>query len=126
MGRYAKIITAFKHHWLILLLQGLLHLKQRQDEELSSEHAYIRFASEVSSLDSLVYEEDDTTGSGIDPIRIAVCMGQESSRRLLKARFLQSDIGFKRIVGFQEFEIGGKDPGSPTGTFIFISCPTQA
>lgn len=93
-------------------------MKQCQDDELPPEHAYIRFASELSSLESIIHEEDDAKGSGTDPIRIVVCMGHESSRRLLKARFLQSDIGFKRIVGFQEFEIGGKDPGLPTGVFF--------
>lgn len=42
-------------------------------------------------------------------------MSQSSSSRILEAQFLQSDIGFKRIVGFQEFELGGKEFGSRTG-----------
>jgi hypothetical protein len=54
-------------------------LKQRQDDELPPTHAYIRFASELSSLESIVHEEDDAKGSETDPIRIVVCMSQESS-----------------------------------------------
>lgn len=47
-------------------------------------------------------------------------MSKASSIRLLEAQFLQSDIGFKRIVGFQEFELGGRERGSGTGmTMLF-------
>jgi hypothetical protein len=89
-------------------------LKQRQDQELPPEEVYIRYAAELPSLGSIVHEEDNVD-KGSDPIRIVICMSQDSSKRLLDAQFLQSDIGFKRIVGFQEFELGGRDHGSRTG-----------
>ena len=103
-----------------LILLGLLHLKQRQDQELPPEEVYIQYAAEVLSLGSIIHEEDDDmNGAGGDPIRVIICMNKESSKRLLDAQFLQSDIGFKRIVGFQEFELGGRDHNSRTGVSIF-------
>jgi hypothetical protein len=91
----------------------------QQDSELPAEEVYIRYAAEVPSLDSIIHDEDDLEKNG-DPIRIIICMNKESSKRLAGAQFLQSNIGFKRIVGFQEFELGGRDPGSRTGVFLFI------
>lgn len=46
---------------------------------------------------------------GDKPIRIIICMLAEGSRRLLRARFLQSDIASKRVVGYQEFELSTYD-----------------
>ncbi|KAJ6580688.1 hypothetical protein B0H19DRAFT_1328776 [Mycena capillaripes] len=40
-------------------------------------------------------------------LRFIVCMGWEGSDRLQKCQYVQSDIGFKRVVGFYEFELGG-------------------
>lgn len=99
--------------------EGLLHLKARQDDELPPEDHYIRFAAEVPSLSGIIHEEDDETepGQPAQPIRVIICMSKQSSQRLVKTQFLQSDIGFKRIVGFQEFELGGKEFGSNSGMF---------
>ena len=38
-----------------------------------------------------------------------VCMSPEGSRRIVKAQYVQSDIGFKRVVGFHEFELASFD-----------------
>ena len=45
----------------------------------------------------------------------------QSSERLQSAQYLQSDIGFKRIVGFYGLEIGGIEPKSNIGmAFLFL------
>jgi hypothetical protein len=36
-------------------------------------------------------------------------MSQEGSERLMSARYLQSDMAFKRVVGFYEFELAAVD-----------------
>ena len=36
-------------------------------------------------------------------------MSPEGSRRIAKAQYVQSDIGFKRVVGFHEFELASFD-----------------
>jgi hypothetical protein len=46
--------------------------------------------------------------------RIIICMTPHSSSRLQKAQYLQSDIGFKRIVGYDEFEISAMDRDANT------------
>lgn len=89
-------------------------MKKRQDEELSVDEVYIRYAAELhSSLNNIIHDEDEVTDTKTS-IRIVVCMSKESSQRLLDAQFVQSDIGFKRIVGFHEFELGGRDFTSRT------------
>ncbi|KAJ7122723.1 hypothetical protein C8R46DRAFT_1238174 [Mycena filopes] len=98
--------------------EGLLHMKNLQDEYLPSDEAYIRFVLEDPSLDGThdqndEEDEDPESDPGI-PFRIAVCMTKEGSRRLLRAKYLQSDIAFRRIVGFKEFELGGLERDSRT------------
>ena len=97
---------------------GLLHLKSQQDSS-TSEAPYIRFIAEFPELG---FSQDDDGDEDMDnePLRIAVCMSQSSSARLLRAHYLQSDIGFKRIVGFKEFELGGLDENSSTSMFIYL------
>jgi hypothetical protein len=80
--------------------------------------------AELPLLGSIIHEEDDTNRAS-DPIRIIICMSKDSSKRLLDAQFLQSDIGFKRIVGFQEFELGGRDHGSRTGVSVHLLLSVQ-
>lgn len=106
---------------IVTHMSGLLHLKKCQDEELPPDEAYVRYAAKLPFLNDVVHDEDEPTDSGSDAIHVIVCMSKDSSQHLLKAQFLQSNIGFKRIVGFQEFELGGKDPGSRTGKYILES-----
>lgn len=93
---------------LITMSIGLLLMKEIQDRELPSDSVYIRYISEVPTSRMDVHEEDELDEAG-KPLRIIICMSKEGSRRLLQARYLQSDIGFKRVVGFQEFELGELD-----------------
>ena len=65
------------------------------------------------------HEEDDSNETG-DPLQIIICMTKESSRRLLCAQYLQSDIAFKRVAGFLKFEIGGSNQNTNIGwSFLF-------
>ncbi|KAF7975392.1 hypothetical protein HWV62_9607 [Athelia sp. TMB] len=88
---------------------GLLHLKRLQDQDLPPEDHYIRYAEEIPIHSLPVHDEDETEHSNPADkmLRIVVCMSPESSQRLAAAQYLQSDIAFKRVSGFLEFEIGG-------------------
>ncbi|KAF7372822.1 hypothetical protein MSAN_00488200 [Mycena sanguinolenta] len=97
--------------------EGLLYLKKQQDEQLPPEEAYIRYLAEIPAvgITSDPSEDDDSEEFDPDvPFRIAVCMTKEGSIRLLQAKFLQSDIAFRRIVGFKEFELGALERPSRT------------
>ncbi|KAJ3859292.1 hypothetical protein EV359DRAFT_75667 [Lentinula novae-zelandiae] len=58
--------------------------------------------------------EDQRFPSASQPFRFAVCMTSEASKRFVDTQYIQSDIGFKRIVGFYEFEIASIDRYSNT------------
>ncbi|KAG6917541.1 hypothetical protein DXG01_002177 [Tephrocybe rancida] len=72
--------------------------------------------------------EDERTDP-TQPLRIVICMTRAASHRLLKAQYLQCDIGFKRVVGFQEFELAGMDRtsnSSITYCRVFVTRQTAA
>jgi hypothetical protein len=72
------------------------------DKELPPELQYIHYAAEIE-----VHEEDSLDSMDITtPFQVVICMTKEASTHLLNAQFLQSDIGFKCITSFQEFERG--------------------
>ncbi|KIJ11915.1 hypothetical protein PAXINDRAFT_15246 [Paxillus involutus ATCC 200175] len=98
--------------------KGLLHLKNVQDSELLFEDRYIRLAVELP-LHELEELSEDEDGGG-SHFRLVICMLPQNSRRLKEAQYLQSDIGFKRIQAFQEFELGGKDMKSNISSFIWL------
>lgn len=50
-------------------------------------------------------------------------MTQEGSKRLLSAQYLQSDMAFKRVVGFYEFELAAVDRISNTSMRLCSSLP---
>jgi hypothetical protein len=45
-------------------------------------------------------------------------MSEEGSKRLLRAQYVQSDIAFKRVVGFYEFELAAMDRDANTSTHV--------
>ncbi|KAJ7841661.1 hypothetical protein B0H13DRAFT_1649125, partial [Mycena leptocephala] len=95
--------------------KGILHLKRLQDDTLAPHQHYIRVILELDNAILPVHEEDDDPPPATDnKTRIIVCMAPDSSARLHKAQYLESDIGFKRIVGFDEFEIAGMDRDANT------------
>jgi hypothetical protein len=61
------------------------------------------------------HEEDEPPiPSNKKRTRIIICMSRNGSRRLRQAQYLQSDIGFKHIVGFLEFELACMDRDANT------------
>ncbi|KAJ3776398.1 hypothetical protein FB446DRAFT_818917, partial [Lentinula raphanica] len=93
--------------------KGLLHLKEQQDLALPSEEHYIRsileFAPDTLAADEDDLDDDEGLESSATSLRIVVCMSRNASQRFSQAQYLQSDIGFKRVVGFYEFEIASVD-----------------
>ena len=96
------------------LCTGLRHLKECQDNELPSDLHYIRCAEELPLGTLTEHEEDEPNDTG-ESLQIIICMTRESSRRLLRAQYLQSDIAFKRVAGFLEFETGGWNQNAQIG-----------
>jgi hypothetical protein len=89
-------------------MSGLIHLKNVQDETLAEKDYYIRRIIELDAAVAEQHDEDDEKVSD-EKLRIVVCMSPEGSRRITKAQYVQSDIGFKRVVGFHEFELASFD-----------------
>ncbi|KAJ6517162.1 hypothetical protein C8R47DRAFT_960350 [Mycena vitilis] len=89
--------------------EGIKYLKKIQDRDVPAHQHYIRVVLELPDADLAHHEEDGDAPAATNPARIIICMTPDSSRRLQQARYLQSDIGFKRIVGFEEFEIASMD-----------------
>lgn len=100
------------------LCTGLCYLKECQDRDLAPELHYIRYIGEVSNSTLAVHEDDELNEAG-ESLRIVICMTKESSQRLLHAQYLQSDIAFKHIAGFLEFEIGGLNQNARIGLYSF-------
>lgn len=55
-----------------------------------------------------------TDGNNSCDARIVICMTSEGSRRLLNTQYIQSDMAFKRVVGYYEFELAAVDRISNT------------
>ncbi|KAJ3740786.1 hypothetical protein DFH05DRAFT_1404766 [Lentinula detonsa] len=110
---------------------GLKHLKMQQDELLAPDDQYIRLIIEIPSTSLGPPEEDDIPeDDGLlkqdEPLRIVICMTSYASNKLVKAQYLQSDIAFKRVVGFYEFEIASVDPYANTSlTFCRVYMTRQ-
>ncbi|KAJ3869996.1 hypothetical protein EV359DRAFT_28895 [Lentinula novae-zelandiae] len=82
---------------------GVLHLKMAQDASRAVADRYIRYAQEIQL---------QLLGQVADPnvLRLIICIKSENSLRLARdARHIQSDISFKRVTGWLEFELGGFD-----------------
>ncbi|KAJ6485271.1 hypothetical protein DFH09DRAFT_949026 [Mycena vulgaris] len=106
---------------------GVVNLKEYQDSCLPKENHYIRrvLAINIEEAQQRAMNEDDE-GDFEPPeitdqkLRIIICMTPEASRRLRSSgRHLQSDIGFKRIMGFKEFEIAGMERDANT-SIVFV------
>ncbi|KAJ7122366.1 hypothetical protein C8R44DRAFT_622071 [Mycena epipterygia] len=95
---------------------GVINLKAQQDATLSPEQRYIRRIIAIP-LNTLPSHDEDEEEKDLkdDTVRIIICMTAEASRRLHSAgRYLQSDIAFRRIVGFLEFELACMDRDANT------------
>lgn len=92
---------------------GLLHVKTQQDELLAPTDQYLCVMlelpdTEVDNNEADVPEDQPFSSEG-KSLRIAICMTSAASKQLVEAQYLQSDIRFKQIVGFYEFEIASLD-----------------
>ncbi|KAJ6606289.1 hypothetical protein DFH09DRAFT_1299558 [Mycena vulgaris] len=109
--------------------EGVLHLKVLQDEQLPEEEHYIRAVLELDD-DSLPSHDEDEPPGPEKKTRIIVCMAREGSERLQKkGAYIQSDIGFKRIVGFDEFEMASMDREANTSVIfcrVYVTRHTAA
>ena len=72
----------------------------------------------MTDSELITHEEDEPVfigeGDSDHVVQIIICMTQEGSKRLLDTQYLQSDMAFKRIVGFYEFELAAVDRISNT------------
>ncbi|KAJ7812157.1 hypothetical protein B0H14DRAFT_2818292 [Mycena olivaceomarginata] len=96
---------------------GVVYLKARQDEQLPKEKHYIRRVLAIEMDPSHEDDDDDEIREIAKDgrLRIIICMTPEASRRLISSgRYLQSDIAFRRIVGFKEFEVAGMERDANT------------
>lgn len=116
-GKVSDIsLAAFMHSLTDVI--GLLDLKRAQDE-LPPENHYIRYMAEIPLSRLPRYDEDELelSASAVTMLQVIVCMRPASSRRLAAAHYLQSDIAFKRVSKFFEFEIGGLDHNANMGEY---------
>ncbi|KAJ7813542.1 hypothetical protein B0H14DRAFT_3749798 [Mycena olivaceomarginata] len=107
---------------------GALYFFNQQSLTRPFEDQYIRRMVELDPSALEVHPEDEPRTSNDTPsLRFVVCMGAEGSRRLLGCQYVQSDIGFRRVTGFYEFELGGWDRDAQTSVVfcrIFITRQT--
>lgn len=83
-------------------------LKKAQDDSLPIQSHYIRRMIHLTNV--AIYEEDDSVTDGDNSdVYIVICMTSEGSRRLLEAQYIQSDMAFKRVVDYFEFEMATID-----------------
>ncbi|KAG6847309.1 hypothetical protein H0H93_008916, partial [Arthromyces matolae] len=108
--------------------EGALSLKEAEDCSLSPEDIYIRRIITIPADTLPVHLEDEPSRNGEKgDINMIICMFKEGSRRLANAQYIQSDIGFKRVVGFYEFELAGFDRDANTSVVfcrIFLNRQT--
>ena len=107
-----------RHYYAQKTLSGLMLLKKAQDESLPVHLHYIRSMIHLTNVP--VYNEDDpvTDGDGSN-VYIVICMANEGSWRLREAQYIQSDMAFKCVVGFFEFEMATIDHINNTSMFKF-------
>ncbi|KAK7061173.1 hypothetical protein R3P38DRAFT_2757690 [Favolaschia claudopus] len=135
---------------------GVLRHKELQDALIDLKEHYIRTLLDLDDSQLPVHEEDEpATASTGNHTRIIICMSPEGSRHLLRAQYLcngpqrgrrlapvgfwiqnlvrvynlQSDIGFKCIVGFLEFELACLDRDVNTSVIfcrIYLNRQTPA
>ena len=94
-------------------------MKRLQDESLETHLHYIR---QMIYMTSIPTHEDDLATDGNDGCnaQIVICMTSEGSWRLLNAQYIQSDMAFKHVVGYYEFELAAVDQISNTSMFLYF------
>ncbi|KAJ7636168.1 hypothetical protein B0H17DRAFT_1149566 [Mycena rosella] len=110
--------------------KAVQHLKVEHDTNLPEEEHYICVILELNNNNLPVHEEDDKPGEPGEKTLIIICMSREGNQWLqLYGAYLQSDAGFKRIVGFDEFELAAMDRDANINVIfcrVYITCYTAA
>ncbi len=110
----------------LILLLGVL--KQLKDQQLTCQpdDMYIHIAEEIPWSD-LEYTCRYHDPEDLLPItnqdqtfKLIICMSPQWSRDLLQATEVQSDIAFKRVTGYKEFELLSFDPQSHSHNASFL------
>lgn len=99
-------------------------MKAYQDLHLPPEDHYIR-RMEVTETEPRHADEDDNEDlvdkSHDGKLRIIVCMTKAASRLLIaRGQYLQSDIAFKRLAHYLEFELASKDRDSNSSEYYKV------
>ena len=102
------------------MLPGAVHLKAQQDLHVPHAEHYIRKIIEITDAQGEHDEDEPLAPGGSNILRIVVCMSPEGSKRLLKAQYLSSDISFKRVADFYEFELACIDRESNTSETLHL------
>lgn len=89
-------------------------MKQQQDEQMDPNDHYIRRVIEIAADSMEGYESDEPPTGKDNTVRIVICMSKEGSERLVNAQYPQSDIAFKRVAGYYEFELASVDRDANT------------
>ncbi|KAJ7867739.1 hypothetical protein B0H14DRAFT_3132843 [Mycena olivaceomarginata] len=112
---------------------GVICLKQWQDENLPVHEHYIRCIMDLADFPTDEFDCDSlrsSSGSAATTnLRLIVCMSPQGSHRLIKSQYLQSDIAFQRVEGFYEFEIATMDTFANTSVIflrIYLNRQTAA
>ncbi|KAJ7730898.1 hypothetical protein DFH07DRAFT_756061 [Mycena maculata] len=109
--------------------EAVKHLKRLQDAGLPPAEHYIRriISLDINTVDQHEEDEDDPLFKDTK-LRIIVCMSPKASHRLLRSgRYLQSDIAFKRIMEFLEFEMASMERDANTSlTFCRVFLNRQS
>jgi hypothetical protein len=89
-------------------------------QDASTDKIYIHCALEYRNLDlnnpaDLKELLSDLSGA---VFRVFICMLLQASHKLLLLQYLQSNIAFKQVVGFEKFELGTLDLASQTSQYI--------
>ncbi|KAJ6477108.1 hypothetical protein C8R47DRAFT_393343 [Mycena vitilis] len=109
--------------------KGVFNLEIKHRLERPLKDRYIRFVVDVDASKFAIHPEDELSLAPSGPCRLQfiVCMGWEGSDRLRRCQYVQSDIGFKRVVGFYEFELAGWERDAHTAVVfcrIFLNRQT--
>lgn len=91
-----------------------LHHKSPPSERYIRRAVVIPHVSDVREDDDEPSDFSNIDGGRADDLKIILCMLEDFSKRMKRAKYLQSDIGFKQVTGFYEFEIGSMDRNSNT------------
>jgi hypothetical protein len=84
--------------------------KEQQDLYAPLSDHYIRHVMEIPAAAQEKHDEDEPVALGMSNLlRIVICMSQEGSEQLLKVQYPSSDISFKRVNDYYEFEIASID-----------------